>query len=153
MLMAPLGTWTRIVSNSFQFSSLIVSVTSCVQCIHCIAVLLTFLVCLCMLMMLHRPTPMLSVQHRHTPHGSTACSRWHARDPDGRTQSRGAPLTALQMDRLTWAFHPQQETQEGVTQEVHRSEQGGDWKHIHNTHIIVFSYIQNDLKRYCWSQP
>lgn len=32
-------------------------------------------------MMLHSPTPMLSVPHRHAPHTSTACSRWHAAGP------------------------------------------------------------------------
>ncbi len=66
------------------------------------------------------------------------------RDPD----DRGAP--ALQMDKPTRAFHPQQETQEGVTQEVHRSEQGGDWKHTHVWTYFSTSYglscIQTDCE-------
>lgn len=65
------------------------------------------------------------------------------RDPD----DRGAPT--LQMDKPTRAFHPQQETQEGVTQEVHRSEQGGDWKHTHVWTYFSTSYGLSCIQTNC----
>ncbi len=51
--------------------------------------------CLCMLLMLHSPTPMLSAQHRHAPHSSTACSRWH---DAGRRRQRGPGSADRQTD-------------------------------------------------------
>lgn len=81
----------------------------------------------------------------------TRFTRQHRLQPLTRrgTQTTEGP-PALQMDKPTRAFHPQQETQEGVTQEVHRSEQGGDWKHTHVWTYFSTSYglscIQTDCE-------